>query len=52
MEGAHPEEPPGLGLHMPVNHIAGAIGAWVVKGEHKVIGLGTELRGSLPRRSR
>jgi hypothetical protein len=35
-------EPTGHGVHMPVHHIAGAIGLWIIKREQKGIGFGSE----------
>lgn len=38
--------------HMPVNHVAGAIGCGIVKGQSKGIGIGAELMNCIQSRSR
>ena len=35
-------EPTSHGFYMTVNHVAGAIGVWMIKGQNEGIGLGTQ----------
>jgi hypothetical protein len=46
------EEPAGHGVHLPVNHIAGPIGGWIVEGQQEKLGLGDQLWGGFEGRTR
>ena len=43
VEEARACEPARHGLHMAIDHIAGAVGLGIIKGERKDIGFGTQL---------